>query len=136
MAPQFLNFFIKMFYQNVWTTSSHKILGHCYLLPLNAHMYTYLLEAVLLEIYKYFTNTTCGLIRDELKAGQYPHLSKLVRQYLCPPPSSLASERSFKVARDTLGDQRLRLLPENAEMNLFLKYNLRAIDHNNTTSTT
>ena len=93
-------------------------------------MYTYLLEAVLLEIYKYFTNTTCCLIRDELEAGQYSHLSKLVRQYLCPPPSSLASERSFKVARDTLGDQRLRLLPENAEMNLFLNYNLRAIDHN------
>ena len=42
----------------------------------------------------------------------------------------MASERSFKVARDTLGDQRLSLLPENAEMNLFLKYNLRAIDHN------
>ena len=42
----------------------------------------------------------------------------------------MASERSFKVARDTLGGQRLRLLPENAEMNLFLKYNLKAIDHN------
>ena len=45
-------------------------------------------------------------------------------------PTVISGKRSFKVARDTLGDQRLRLLPENAEMNLFLKYNLRAIDHN------
>ena len=39
------------------------------------------------------------------------------------------SFRVFKVAKNTLGDNRLRLLPETAEMNLVLKYNLRAINH-------
>ena len=60
----------------------------------------------------------------------YPNLSKLVRVYLCPPPSSVASERAFKVAKNVIGDNRVRLRPDNLEMNLFLKYNLRALDYN------
>ena len=59
----------------------------------------------------------------------YPQLSSLVRIYLCPPPSSVASERAFKIAKNVVGENRIRLLPENMEMNLFLKYNLRAINH-------
>ena len=59
----------------------------------------------------------------------YPNLSKLVRVYLCPPPSSVASERAFKVARNVVGDNRVRLRPDNLEMNLFLKYNLRALHY-------
>ena len=63
------------------------------------------------------------------KQGQYPLVSSLVRKYLCPPPSSAASERAFKTAKYTLGDLRQKMNPENTEMNLFLKYNLRAIGH-------
>lgn len=59
----------------------------------------------------------------------YPNVSKLVRVYLCPPPSSVASERAFKVAKNVVGDNRVRLRPENLEMNLFLKYNLRALNY-------
>ena len=59
----------------------------------------------------------------------YPNVSKLVRVYLCPPPSSVASERAFKVAKNVVGDNRVRLRPDNLEMNLFLKYNLRALNY-------
>ena len=59
----------------------------------------------------------------------YPNLSKLVRVYLCPPPSSVASERAFKVAKNVVGERRLRMRPENLEMNMFLKYNLRALNY-------
>ena len=45
-------------------------------------------------------------------------------------PSSVASERAFKVAKNVIGDNRVRLRPDNLEMNLFLKYNLRALDYN------
>ena len=49
---------------------------------------------------------------------------------MCPPPSSVASERAYKIAKNVVGENRIRLLPENnMEMNLFLKYNLRAINH-------
>jgi hypothetical protein len=57
----------------------------------------------------------------------YPNLSKLVRVYLSPPPLSVASERAFKVAKNVVEDCRLRMRPENLEMNMFLKYNLRAL---------
>ena len=40
----------------------------------------------------------------------------------------MASERAFKIAKNVVGENRIRLLPENMEMNLFLKYNLRAIN--------
>jgi len=59
----------------------------------------------------------------------FPNLSKLVRVYLCPPPSSVASERAFKVAKNVVGDRRLSMRPENLEMNMFLKYNLRALNY-------
>lgn len=39
------------------------------------------------------------------------------------------SEREFKVASDITSGDRARLLPENAEKLLFLKYNLRSIGY-------
>ena len=39
------------------------------------------------------------------------------------PPSSVASERAFIVAKNVLGDTKLGLRPENVEMNLFFEYN-------------
>ena len=51
----------------------------------------------------------------------YPNLSKLVRVYLCLSPSSVASERAFKVAKNVIGDNRGRLRPDNLKMNLFLR---------------
>ena len=40
----------------------------------------------------------------------------------CPPPSS--------VAKNVVGDNRVRLRLENLEMSLFLKYRLRALSYN------
>ena len=40
--------------------------------------------------------------------GRYPKVATLVRRYLCQPPSSVASERAFSLAKRTLGDHRQR----------------------------
>ena len=81
-----------------------------------------------------------------LKKTLYPHLGQLVRVYLSPHPFLVESERAFKVAKNVgytrlrlrrtrasranSGIQRIsRLRPKNVEMNLFLKYNLRAINY-------
>jgi hAT family protein len=51
------------------------------------------------------------------------------RKYLSAPTGTAISEREFKVASDITGGERIRLLPENAEKLLFLKYNLRLIGY-------
>ena len=65
----------------------------------------------------------------------FPNLSKLARTYLAPPPSSTASEREFKVAKNIQSESRARLLPANLEKLLFLKYNLRALGYRTNLST-
>ena len=74
-----------------------------------------------------------GIEEDPLKfwAGnktELPTLSALAREFLGSPPSSAPSEREFKVAKNLQKD-RVKLLPKNVEMLLFLKYNLRAINY-------
>ena len=59
-----------------------------------------------------------------------PHLAKLARKYHSPPPGSAASERFFSQAKLTLTN-RHNLKPKNVEMNLFLKYNVRALGYPN-----
>ena len=62
--------------------------------------------------------------REELK-----NLASFAKIYLSTLPSSTASEREFKFGENIQKDW-LRLTPENTETLLFLKYNLRATDHN------
>lgn len=86
------------------------------------------------EVTRYMKEKLSPQIVDPLEFWQrnhklYPNLSKLVRVYLCPPPSTVASERAFKVEKNVVGDNRVRLRPDNLEMNLFLKYNLRALNY-------
>ena len=57
-----------------------------------------------------------------------PILASLARIYLCPPPSSSASEREFKVGKSIQKD-RVKLLPKNVEMLLFVKCYLRAVSY-------
>lgn len=54
----------------------------------------------------------------------YPCLSALAAVYLCAPGTSVYSERAFSEAGNIYTDTRSRLLPENAEMILFLHHNL------------
>lgn len=59
-------------------------------------------------------------------ASRYPLLSSVARRFLSAPPTSVASERLFSSAGDVLTDSRSRLLPEKAEMLIFLKVNLNS----------
>ena len=54
---------------------------------------------------------------------RFPILSKLAQQYLCAPPTTVASERLFSGAGDVYDDKRNRLAPDNAELLLFIKNN-------------
>ena len=58
---------------------------------------------------------------------RFPCLVKVARQYLCAPPTSVASERLFSGAGDVYDDKRKRLAPEKAEMLLFIKNNFSLI---------
>ena len=66
----------------------------------------------------------------KMHQGEFPIISKVALQYLCPPPSRAASEREFSVTGLIMSPKRNRLLPKNLEQLLFLKYNLRAVGYN------
>ncbi|XP_061762007.1 E3 SUMO-protein ligase ZBED1-like [Nerophis ophidion] len=53
----------------------------------------------------------------------YPLLSDLAFSYLCVQASSTDSERVFSTAGDTICPERSRILPEKAEMVIFLNKN-------------
>lgn len=63
------------------------------------------------------------------KRMQWPTVARLAKRYLSSPIGSVASEREFKTASSIANAERIRLLPENIEKLLFLKYNLRAIGY-------
>ncbi|KAK7128468.1 hypothetical protein R3I94_016894 [Phoxinus phoxinus] len=52
-----------------------------------------------------------------------PMLSSLAARYLCVQASSTPSERTFSTAGDTISQERACLLPEKADMLIFLKKN-------------
>lgn len=54
---------------------------------------------------------------------------KIARKYLCAPCGNSSSEREFSTAGDIANNERNRLLPENVDKLLFLKYNMRAIGY-------
>lgn len=63
-----------------------------------------------------------------LHGDKYGELKKLARKYLCPPPSSVASERVFSTVGNIYDDKRNCLKGENAEKLTFLHYNLRLLN--------
>ena len=85
------------------------------------------------EINKYFQEKRTNINEDPLafwrvQKNKFPLLSKLARIFLSPPPSSSASEREFKISK-SLQKDRIKLLPKNLELLLFLKCNLRSINY-------
>ena len=63
----------------------------------------------------------------KVNASRFPVMSKVAQIYLAPPPTSVPSERLFSVAGDIITEHRSRLLPDNAEKLIFLKYNASLI---------
>ena len=55
-----------------------------------------------------------------LKRDVYPLLSDLALSYFCVQASSTPSERVFSTAGDTISTERSRILPEKADMLIFL----------------
>lgn len=52
-----------------------------------------------------------------------PLLSKLSNSYLCIQASSTSHERVFSTAGDTISQERLHILPDQADMQIFLQKN-------------
>jgi hypothetical protein len=59
---------------------------------------------------------------------RYPHLSKLVRQFLGCPASSAAAERVFSLAGRVFGDQNQNMNPRNLEERMWAKSNRGKMD--------
>uniref|UniRef100_UPI003AAE61F4 E3 SUMO-protein ligase ZBED1-like n=1 Tax=Centroberyx gerrardi TaxID=166262 RepID=UPI003AAE61F4 len=57
------------------------------------------------------------------KRDTLPLLSDLAQTYLCVQASSIPSERVFSTAGDTISPERSRILPEKADMLIFLQKN-------------
>jgi len=57
-------------------------------------------------------------------AKLYPNVAMVARRFLSAPSTSVPSERLFSSADLVYTDRRNRLLPERAEMLLFVKHNL------------
>ena len=58
---------------------------------------------------------------------RFPIMASVARIYLASPPTSVPSERVFSTAGDIVSDHRSRLLPENAERLILLKFNLHLL---------
>ena len=89
--------------------------------------------AVHAEVATYFSEALFPVKQDPLSwwkanAHRYPFLAKLAQVYLCSPPSSVQSERIFSIAGEVYDERRSRLLPENAEKLVFLKFNLPVLN--------
>ena len=54
----------------------------------------------------------------------YPTLSKVAKRYLCIPATSIPAERVFSTAGLIINEKRSSLLPQNADMLIFLNKNL------------
>jgi len=67
--------------------------------------------------------------RENESRFPFPVLGRLARRYLAAPCTSVASERLFSAAGQVYTDQRSRLAPERAEMIVYVKHNLRAINY-------
>ena len=55
---------------------------------------------------------------------RFPKLSRITKQLMCIPATSVPSERIFSVSGNIASDKRSRLKPENIDMLVFLHKNL------------
>ncbi|XP_036319709.1 zinc finger BED domain-containing protein 4-like [Rhagoletis pomonella] len=86
-----------------------------------------------LEIEKYLQLPLISRQEDPLtwwkySRKEYPNLFTLAMKYLCAPPSSVNSERVFSASGNIYVENRNRLLPDNAEMLLFVMKNIQIVN--------
>lgn len=86
------------------------------------------------EIEKYLalpliTRKEDPLIWWKTHASEFPNLQILFLKYCSAPPSSVNSERLFSAAAAVYTEDRNRLLPDNAEMLIFLMKNLKYLNN-------
>ena len=60
----------------------------------------------------------------KLNSTRFPLLSQLSLRYLCVQASSVASERVFSTAGDTLSNERSKMSTDKVDMAIFIKKNL------------
>jgi len=65
----------------------------------------------------------------KIKRTFFPNLARVAHRFLAAPLSSVSSERQFKVGKRVITDTRSRLLPQNAEMLIWLNYNVRTVGY-------
>ena len=79
----------------------------------------------------YVAEPTIDRISDPLKWWAENGVKKfapVARQFLCPPPTSVPSERLFSGAGLIYSDYRSRLAPEKAEQLMFIRTNMAAFN--------
>jgi len=86
------------------------------------------------EVATYFSQSLLPINQNPLTWWQVnkhclPTLAQLALVYLSPPPSSVQSERIFSLAGEVYDDHRSRLMAENAERLVFLKFNLPLLNY-------
>ena len=86
--------------------------------------------SVMQMIRVYVTEPTINRMSDPLKwwadTNGFQDLAPVARQFLCPPPTSVPSERLFSGAGLIYSDHRSRLAAEKAEKLMFIRTNLVA----------
>ena len=55
------------------------------------------------------------------------NMARVARRFHTPPLDSVSSERKLTEGKRVITDIRSRLLPQNAEMLIWLNYNVRAV---------
>jgi hypothetical protein len=63
-----------------------------------------------------------------LQAVLLLQVAKVAKKFLCAPPTEVDCERLFSKARRVYTPERNRLLGDNADKLLFIKYNLPILD--------
>ena len=82
-----------------------------------------------IEVKRYFEAKVIARKDDPLlwwkeNGHQFPHVTKIAKQYLAIPGSSVPSERLFSKAGELISQRRSQLKPKNVDMILFLNKNL------------